>query len=88
MNGNKALERLIEWVQESGGYLHSSLSIVEDAPCGGGRGIVCTGAPLDMEQVQGTPMLLLPEDLVLSTEVARCLQGGSVSKGPGLSAVQ
>ena len=67
----RAVDRLVEWVQGSGGYLHPSLGVVEEAPCGGGRGVVCLGPPLAIDEVQGMPMILLPEDLLLTAQVAR-----------------
>jgi hypothetical protein len=60
--------RLRDWLLEAGGYVHESLLVVEDAPCGGGRGVVAAQA-LSVEG--GAPLILLPEDLCLTSEVAR-----------------
>eukprot|EP00955_Chlamydomonas_euryale_P037201 350688-Chlamydomonas_euryale.AAC.2 len=66
-----ACGELVDWVLEASGYMHPALRVVDAAPCGGGRGLV-TAEALDEEAVTGMPMLLVPEDLVLSSEVARC----------------
>ena len=50
--------------------MHPDLVVVEQAPCGGGRGIICT-RDVSAEDITGMPMLLVPEDLLLTAEVAR-----------------
>lgn len=54
----------------AGGFMHPDLVVVEQAPCGGGRGIICT-RDVSAEDITGMPMLLVPEDLLLTAEVAR-----------------
>ncbi|KAG1677337.1 hypothetical protein FOA52_010716 [Chlamydomonas sp. UWO 241] len=61
---------LVDWVLAASGYMHPSMRVVEEAPCGGGRGLIMT-EDLDLEAVTGMPMLLVPEDLLLTSEVAR-----------------
>ena len=59
--GDSPLHALVAWVEAEGGFLHPSIQPVEAAPCGGGRGLVCTEGDLGLEEVQGTPLILLPE---------------------------
>ena len=72
-SSSTAIAALIDWVEESGGLLHPSLQVVDHAPCGS-RGIVCLRDQSE-EEVSGAPMLLVPEDLLLTSEVARWVSG-------------
>ena len=77
--------RLRDWLLEAGGYVHESLLVVQQAPCGGGRGVVAA-RELGAEAVEGgAPLVLLPEDLVLTSEVARCV-AQCMARMPGVCA--
>mmetsp|Transcript_4287 Transcript_4287/g.9311 ORF Transcript_4287/g.9311 Transcript_4287/m.9311 type:complete len:378 (+) Transcript_4287:138-1271(+) len=65
-----AVTELSDWLNESGGFVHPALAVVEQAPCGGGRGVICT-VDQSEEDVAGMPLVLVPEELLLTSEVAR-----------------
>ncbi|GAX75519.1 hypothetical protein CEUSTIGMA_g2962.t1 [Chlamydomonas eustigma] len=67
---SQSLQLLCDWVLESGGYMHPSLAVTESAPCGGGRGLLCKH-DVKGDDIVGMPMLLVPEDIILTSEVAR-----------------
>ena len=64
--------QLVEWVLEFGGHVHPGLVVVENAPCGGGRGIVSTGE-ITAEDAANMPLILVPDELYLTAQVhQRC----------------
>eukprot|EP00798_Chlamydomonas_sp_ICE-L_P031187 gene31187-6332_t len=62
--------KLQDWVLDSGGYVHEALELTETSPCGGGRGMVAV-KELDLESATGAPLILVPDELTMSTAVAR-----------------
>jgi len=61
---------LVDWVLENGGHIHQRLEVVENAPCGGGRGIVST-MDISAEDAGSMPLILVPDALYLTSQVAR-----------------
>jgi len=66
---SEAGERLKLWIIENGGIVHPSLAVVENAPTGS-RGVICTEA-LDVDEISKNPLLLVPEYLYMTSQVAR-----------------
>ncbi len=60
---------LREWVEQLGGSVHPAVSVVDPAPSGS-RGLVVI-EPMTLDDVEDFPLLLVPEDCVMSSEVAR-----------------
>lgn len=67
---SQAGEALREWVLENEGHIHPGLAVVENAPCCGGRGLVATEA-ISAEDTANTPLVLVPDALYLTSQVAR-----------------
>mmetsp|Transcript_37754 Transcript_37754/g.52427 ORF Transcript_37754/g.52427 Transcript_37754/m.52427 type:complete len:347 (-) Transcript_37754:140-1180(-) len=62
-------ENLKYWVIGNGGVIHEGLKVVENAPCGE-RGVVCTET-MTSADVEASPLVLVPESLYLTSQVAR-----------------
>mmetsp|Transcript_12367 Transcript_12367/g.25987 ORF Transcript_12367/g.25987 Transcript_12367/m.25987 type:complete len:337 (-) Transcript_12367:219-1229(-) len=65
----EAGERLKLWIIENGGVVHPGLAVVENAPSGS-RGVICTES-LDVDEIDNNPLLLVPEFLYMTSQVAR-----------------
>ena len=66
---------LVQWVESEGGFLHPAIQPVQSSPCGGGRGLICT-SDMTMEEVEGSPLILLPEVWRYGV-ISQCLPAGS-----------
>eukprot|EP00959_Pyramimonas_sp_CCMP1952_P238858 4991577-Pyramimonas_sp.AAC.1 len=77
----EAGERLKFWILENGGVVHPSLVVVNNAPSGS-RGVICTEA-VGVDEIDRSPLLLVPEFLYMTSQVARV--GFEYYEGQGAS---
>ena len=66
---SEAGQRLVDWIYQNGGIVQPRLAVVENAPSGS-RGVVCL-EDMDEEYLQASPMILVPEAIYLTSQVAR-----------------
>mmetsp|Transcript_1208 Transcript_1208/g.2885 ORF Transcript_1208/g.2885 Transcript_1208/m.2885 type:complete len:353 (-) Transcript_1208:17-1075(-) len=71
---------LLDWVLDNEGHVHPGLRVVEDAPCGGGRGVIATEA-ISAEDSANVPLLLVPDALYMTSQVARVGMGYYEERG-------
>lgn len=74
-------DSLRTWVSSNGGYIHTSLRLVDVASCGC-RGIVAT-APISFADAAEQPVIIVPESLYLSSDGARELLAAADSQRSG-----
>ncbi len=74
-------DKLRAWVSSNGGNIHSSLRLVDVASCGC-RGVVAT-APISFAEAAEQPVLIVPERLYLSSDVAREILRAADSRRTG-----
>lgn len=75
---------LRSWVEAHGGFVHPALRLVDSAPCGV-RGVVTT-TPLTQAEAEEGPLIVVPERLYLTSELARARLAGSTAV-PGTDAL-
>lgn len=64
---------LIRWINRNGGFIHPTLALVDDAPCGA-RGVVATTAI--SEDDCSSPIVVVPENLYLASDAAQSMLRG------------
>lgn len=73
---------LLDWVLDNEGHVHPGLRVVEDAPCGGGRGVIATEA-ISAEDSANVPLLLVPDALYMTSQARQPQQLPCLAKLPG-----
>ena len=61
-------EALQDWILENDGHIHPALHVVQNAPCGGGRGVITT-EDISAEDAANMPLILVPDALYLTSQV-------------------
>eukprot|EP00877_Chromochloris_zofingiensis_P013657 jgi/Chrzof1/8545/Cz03g15050.t1 len=61
---NKQEHMLRQWIHENGGYVHKSLTLVNDAPCGT-RGVMAA-KPITLTDLEAGPVISIPQSLQFS----------------------
>ena len=61
-------DALQDWILKNDGHIHPALQVVQNAPCGGGRGVVTT-EDISAEDAANMPLILVPDALYLTSQV-------------------